>query len=79
MNGNGMQINRRKCSKTTFLMPVGHYPDGTQALLASFCGQDGGMLHQCPHAPFSPSSWLPLVLAGIKITCPNAMLCTIWA
>lgn len=71
MNGQGMQINCKKCSKTTSLMSAGYYLDGSQALLASCCGQDGGVLHQCPQAPFSPPSWLPLILAGIKITCPE--------
>ena len=72
MNGQGMQINCKKCSNPTFLRSAGYYPDGSQALVASCCGQDGGVLHQCPHSSFfSPPSWLPLVLAGVKIVCPE--------
>jgi hypothetical protein len=71
MNRQGMQINCRKCSKTTSLTAAGYYPDGSQALLASCCGRDGGVLHQCPHTLFSPPKWLPLLLAGVKIVCPE--------
>ncbi len=72
MNEQGMQINCRKCSKTTSLRSAGYYPDGSQALVCSCCGRDGGVLHQCPHSFFlNPPSWLPLVLAGIKIACPE--------
>ena len=71
MNGQGMQITCKKCSKMTSLTLAGHYPDGSQALLSSCCGKDGGVLHKCPHIPFSPPSWLPLILAGIKIVCPE--------
>jgi len=71
MNEQGMQINCRKCSKTTSLTLGGYYPDGSQAMLCSCCGQDGGVLHQCPHSLFSPPSWLPLLLAGIEVACPN--------
>src|SRR5215210_4865360 len=72
MNEQGLQINCRKCSKTTSLTPGGFYPDGSQAMLSSCCGQDGGVLHQCPHSSFfSSPSWLPLILAGIKIVCPE--------
>lgn len=72
MNGQGMQINCKKCSKTTTLTSAGYYPDGSQALVASCCGQDGGVLHQCSHSIFlNPPSWLPLLLAGVKIVCPE--------
>lgn len=71
MNGHGSQMNCRKCSKSTPLTSAGYYPDGSQALLASCCGKDGGVLHECPRALFSPPSWLPLLLAGIEIVCPN--------
>jgi hypothetical protein len=52
------------------LTSAGYYPDGSQALLCSCCRKDGGVLHQCPHSFFlAPPSWLPLLLAGIKIVC----------
>ena len=54
------------------MTPAGYYADGSQALLCSCCGEDGGVLHQCPHSlSFAPPSWLPLLLAGIKIVCPG--------
>jgi hypothetical protein len=72
MNGQGMRINCRHCSETTSLGSAGYYPDGSQALLCSCCGKDGGVLHQCPHSsPLAPPSWLPLLLAGIEIVCPQ--------
>jgi hypothetical protein len=71
MNEHGMHINCRKCSKTTSLTSAGYYPDGSQALLASCCGKNGGVLHQCSQTLFSPPSWLPLLLAGIEIVCAN--------
>lgn len=72
MNGHGMQLNCRNCSKTTSLASSGYYPDGSQALLASCCGKDGGVLHRCAHSsPFAQPSWLPLLVAGIGIVCPQ--------
>jgi hypothetical protein len=72
MNGQGMRINCRGCSEMTSLTSAGYYADGSQALLCSCCGKDGGVLHQCPHSsPHAPPSWLPLLLAGIKIVCPE--------
>src|ERR1043166_920114 len=72
MDGQGLQIKCRKCSKPTSWTSAGYYPDGSQALVTSCCGQDGGVLHKCPHSSFlSPPSWLPLLLAGIGIVCPN--------
>lgn len=72
MNGQGMQLNCRSCSKTTSLASSGYYPDGSQALLCSCCGKDGGVLHQCSHAsPFAQPDLLPLLVAGIGIVCPQ--------
>lgn len=72
MNGQGMQLNCRKCSKMTSLTLSGYYPDDSQALLCSCCGKDGGVLHQCSHASsFAQPSWLPLLVAGIGIACPQ--------
>ncbi|HEX3557631.1 MAG TPA: hypothetical protein VHU19_00395 [Pyrinomonadaceae bacterium] len=55
----------------TTLTSAGYYPDGSQALVTSCCGRDGGVLHQCPHTLFSQPSWLPLLLAGVGIVCPD--------
>lgn len=72
MNGQGMQFNCRNCSKTTTLASSGYYADGSQALLASCCGKDGGVLHQCSHSsPFAQPEWLQLLVAGIGIVCPQ--------
>jgi len=72
MNGQGSRMNCKNCSGTTSLASAGYYADGSQALLCSCCGKDGGVLHRCPHsAPHAPPSWLPLLLAGIKIVCPE--------
>lgn len=57
MNGQGMTIDCRNCPDTTALMVAGYYPDGSQGLLCSCCGRDGGVLHQCSHSsPFAPPS-----------------------
>jgi hypothetical protein len=54
------------------LASAGYYADGAQALLCSCCGKDGGVLHRCPYSSsLSQPSWLPLLLAGIKIVCPE--------
>jgi hypothetical protein len=71
MNGQDMRINCRNCSDTTILKPAGYYNDGSQRLLCSCCEKDGGVLHRCQQTPWSPPSWLPLLLAGIKIVCPE--------
>jgi hypothetical protein len=72
MSDQRLRINCRTCSETTSLRLAGYYPDGSQALLCSRCEKDGGVLHQCPHSsPFAQPSWLPLLLAGIEIVCPN--------
>jgi hypothetical protein len=67
-----MQLNCRNCSKTTALASSGYYADGSQALLASCCGKDGGVLHRCSHSsPLAQPEWLPLLVAGIEIVCPQ--------
>lgn len=72
MNGQEMKINCRNCSETSSLTLAGYYPDGSRAMLCSCCGKDGGVLHSCSHsALLAPPSWLPLLLAGIKIVCPE--------
>lgn len=41
-------------------------------MICGDCQADGGVLHQCPQAsPLAPPKWLPLLLAGIDIVCPN--------
>jgi len=51
---------------------AGYYPDSSQRLICSCCGNDGGVLHRCPRSsPLAPPRWLPLLLAGIKIVCPG--------
>jgi hypothetical protein len=71
MDGHG-KLNCRNCSTTTSLTPAGYYDDGSQALLCSCCGKNGGVLHRCPHtSTLAPPSWLPLLLAGIEIVCPE--------
>jgi len=41
-------------------------------MLCTCCQADGGVLHRCPHAhPATPPTWLPLLLAGIKVACPE--------
>ncbi|PYS94647.1 MAG: hypothetical protein DMF64_00165 [Acidobacteria bacterium] len=51
---------------------AGHYNDGSERLLCSCCEKDGGVSHQCSFdGVFAQPRWLPLVLAGIGIVCPN--------
>ena len=71
MNRQAMYINCRHCCDTTILKPAGYYYDGSQRLLCSCCDKDGGILHQCQRKPLAPPSWLPLLLVGIKIVCPE--------
>lgn len=72
MNGQELRMNCKNCSETTSLASAGYYADGSQALLCSCCGKDGGVLHRCSHsALLTPPSWLPLLLAGIKVVCPE--------
>lgn len=72
MNGQELRMDCRNCSETTSLTSAGYYADGSQALLCSCCGKDGGVLHRCPHSSrVAPPSWLPLLLVGIKIVCPE--------
>lgn len=71
MNVDDMRIHCRNCSGVTTLKPAGYYNDGAQRLLCSCCEKDGGVLHPCQRKPLAQSSWLPLLLAGVKIVCPE--------
>jgi len=40
--------------------------------LFSCCERDGGVFHGCAHDSLTiPPTWLPLLLAGVSIVCPN--------
>ena len=71
MNGRE-ETNCRNCCEATLLKLSGYYEDGSQRLLCSCCERDGGVLHECPHdhAVMAPK-WLPLLVAGIGIVCPQ--------
>lgn len=65
-------MNCRKCSHTPALQLVGSYPDGSLRMLCGCCQADGGVLHRCLYShPATPPTWLPLLLAGIKVVCPE--------
>lgn len=72
MNGQSKQLQCRNCFHTPLLQPAGNYADGSLRLLCGCCQADGGVLHRCLHAhPATPPTWLPLLLAGIKVACPE--------
>lgn len=70
MNMQRNQINCGNCCQETVMTPSSYYEDGSQRLLCSYCEQDGGVLHTCAHDVRRPT-WLPLLMAGIDIVCPE--------
>jgi hypothetical protein len=67
-----MQIDCRNCGEIKDLKTSAVYADGAQRLVCSCCEQDGGVQHRCPQSYASKSpEWLPLLIAGIGIVCPN--------
>jgi hypothetical protein len=65
------QIDCRQCNRETYLEHSGYYDDGSQRLLCS-CRKDGGVLHSCAYgSPLTSPAWLPLVMAGVGIICPQ--------
>lgn len=71
MIGYNGQIDCRQCNKQTYLEHAGYYDDGSQKLLCS-CKKDGGVLHSCAYGnPLTSPAWLPLVIAGVGIVCPQ--------
>jgi len=71
MIGYNGQIDFRQCNEQTYLEHAGYYDDGSQKLLCS-CKKDGGVLHSCAYgSPLTSPAWLPLVMAGVGIVCPQ--------
>ncbi len=71
MIGYNGQIDCRQCNEQTYLEHAGFYEDGSQKLLCS-CKKDGGVLHSCAYGnPLTSPAWLPLVMAGVGIVCPQ--------
>ena len=71
MIGYNGQIDCRQCNEQTHLEHAGYYNDGSQKLLCS-CKKDGGVLHSCAYGnPLTSPAWLPLVMAGVGIICPQ--------
>lgn len=72
MKTEGLRINCKDCSASTLLKSAGYYDDDSQRCLCSCCEQNGGVWHRCPQAhPAMAPKWLPLLLAGIDIVCPE--------
>lgn len=72
MNGQGSQLQCRKCSHAPALQPAGNYDDGSLRMLCGCCRADAGVLHRCSHDhPATQPRWLPLLLEGISLACPN--------
>lgn len=71
MIGYNGRIDCRQCNEHTYLEHAGYYGDGSQKLLCP-CKKDGGVLHSCPYGnPLTSPTWLPLVMAGVGVVCPQ--------